>query len=110
MSDGPDFLAKHAASRRAFLARTALTSPVVSLLLAQSARPAQAQTYGGGPEPSIGDTVPVSPPPQTSILITNPTSILITNPTTVLITQPTTIRVTQPTTILVTQPTTIRIN
>ena len=51
MADDNDILAKHAASRRAFLAKAAVTSPAVSLLLAQAARPAQAQTYGGG-----GDT------------------------------------------------------
>ena len=48
MDKDDDKLAKHAESRRAFLAKAALTSPVVGLLLAQSSRPAKAQTYGGG--------------------------------------------------------------
>jgi hypothetical protein len=48
MSEETDILAKHAERRRAFLAKTAATSPVVGLLLAQSARPARAATYGGG--------------------------------------------------------------
>ena len=47
MTEENDVLAKHAERRRAFLARTATTSPVVGLLLAQSARPARAATYGG---------------------------------------------------------------
>ena len=50
MAQESDILAKHAESRRAFLAKTAATSPAVTLLLAQAARPARAQTYGGGPE------------------------------------------------------------
>jgi hypothetical protein len=48
MTEENDVLGKHAERRRAFLARTATTSPVVGLLLAQSARPARAATYGGG--------------------------------------------------------------
>ena len=48
MTEENDVLGKHAERRRAFLARTATTSPVVGLLLAQSARPAHAATYGGG--------------------------------------------------------------
>lgn len=47
MTDKADILAEHAARRRAFLLRSAVTAPAVALLLEQGMKPAQAQTYGG---------------------------------------------------------------
>src|ERR1700722_9041103 len=66
MADENDILARHEERRRAFLAKTATTSPVVGLLLAQSARPARAATYSGS-----GNTTTV---PETTSLSTSITS------------------------------------
>jgi hypothetical protein len=113
MAQDKDLLAKHAESRRAFLAKTAVTSPAVSLLLAQAARPARAQTYGGGGATTTAFSTIVFTEPETSaptsVVLTNPTSILLTQPTSILLTNPTSILITQPTTVILTNPTTIRI-
>jgi hypothetical protein len=49
--DEADILSKHARRRRDVLATAAITAPVVSLLLAQASRPAQAGTYKTDPPP-----------------------------------------------------------
>jgi hypothetical protein len=119
MGEEDDVFAKHAERRRAFLAKTAATSPVVGLLLAQADRPARAATYGGGSgtttpfqTPSLSETTAFTFVPTPTTQVTVPSTIRITQPTqptTILFTVPTTIRITQPTTILFTLPTTIRI-
>jgi hypothetical protein len=49
--DKADILSKHAQRRRDVLAKAAIIPPVVSLLLAEASRPAQAGPYTHPPSP-----------------------------------------------------------
>src|ERR1700722_13152935 len=107
MADENDILARHAERRRAFLAKTATTSPVVGLLLAQSARPARAATYSGGGKTTTAPdttTVPFTTLFTGTIPATSAPTTLVTFPFTTIVTFPFTTVVTFPLTTLATVP------